>query len=211
MVDVTVKVLTPATTFDLVSLADVKVMLGIPASDTSNDEALALLITNASAVVSVLTNRVFAKEKVRETWRELDSRRLYLLHWPVKETDIESVVCNGMTLPLTSYELEEESGKLSIYSGQAEPIVVTYTGGFDLPDEAPPALQQAATLFVRASKTENEREKTSGVRSIVHKEARIMFFDTSGGSGSGGASASAGQATLDAMSNLLTHYMRLWA
>jgi hypothetical protein len=76
MADRTIKVLEPAQTFALLTLDEAKVMLGIAATDTSSDPQLTQMIDWYSAYVSQVANRVFAKEKVRETWRDLQDRRM---------------------------------------------------------------------------------------------------------------------------------------
>jgi hypothetical protein len=176
------------------------------AADTSSDEQLKWLIDTNSSVVSTLTNRVFAKEKVQETWRCLGSRRLFLTHWPVKEADIESVTTNGVDR--LDWELEEGSGKLSIFTDRSEPIIVTYTGGFDLPEEAPLALKQACGLLVGTSKAEQATAALTGIRMIAHKESRVMFHSNtgSGSSGKGGADTT----TRDAVQSVLSHFVRHW-
>jgi hypothetical protein len=206
MADVTVKILTPADSFALMSLDELKIALGMPSGPGATDEQLQWLIDTNSSVISTMTNRVFAKEKVKETWRCLGSRRVYLTHWPVKEDDIESVTTNGTDR--LDYELEEGSGKLSIFTDRQEPIIVTYTGGYLLPDEAPDALKQACTLMVSTSKAEQAAAALTGVKMIAHKESRVMFHTpTSGGSTSGSSSNSGNAETIAA---LLYHYVRHW-
>jgi len=207
MADVTVKILTPAESFDLISLDELKIALGMPTGETTSDPQLEFLIDVNSDTIATLCNRVFAKERVRETWRCLGSRRVYLTHWPVKEEDIESVTTNGNDR--IDYELEEGSGKLSIFTNRQEPIVVTYTGGFALPDEAPDALKQACALMVSTSKAEQAAAALTGIKMIAHKESRVMFQSTSSGGSSGGGGASA-SATRDTIQALLYHYMRFW-
>ena len=206
MADVTVKILTPADSFALMTLDELKTMLGITSSSTANDEQLEMLIDANSSVISTLCNRVFAKEEVRETWRCLGSRRVYLTHWPVKEADIESVTTNGTER--VDYELEEGSGKLSIFTDRQEPIVVHYTGGYLLPDEAPDALKQACSLMVVTSKAEAAAASLTGVRMIAHKEARVMFHTPTSGSGGGGGSATG--VSSKTVEGLLGHYIRHW-
>ncbi|HVG51165.1 MAG TPA: hypothetical protein VM867_05985 [Xanthobacteraceae bacterium] len=207
MADVTVKILEPAINFDLISLEELKLALGLPvAADPASDPQLEFLIDVNSSVISTLTNRVFAREKVRETWRCLGTRRVYLTHWPVKEEDIESVTTDG--LDNIDYELEEGSGKLSIFTGRTEPIVVTYTGGFNLPDDAPDALKQAAALMVSTSKGEQAAAALTGVRMIAHKESRVMFHSNTGTSSGGGGGAS--NNTRETVKALLHHYTRQW-
>jgi hypothetical protein len=213
MADIIIKILQPADNFALMTLDELKTVLGIASSDTSNDPQLQQLIDWYSASVSQITNRVFAREKVRETWRDLGSRRVFLSHWPVKETDIESVECpRGALVPGTDYELEEGSGKLSLFGSRAEPIVVTYTGGFVLPDEAPDDLKNAAAILIRQGRTAAQRDAVAGIRSISHKDSRVMFFDPNQSSGGGGAAAGASGGSLEAIRAvhaMLYHYSRL--
>ena len=211
MADITIKVLEPATSFALMTLDEIKLMLGVASGDTASDAQLQQLIDWYSAYVSQIANRVFAREKVRETWRDLQGRRVFLSHWPVKEADIVSVEAPyGTLMAGTDYELEEGSGKLSLFGSRAEPIVVTYTGGFNLPDEAPDDLKNAASILVRKGRTESQREATAGIRSISHKDQRVMFFDPNQSSG-GGSSSTGGASTeaIRAVHALLYHYSRL--
>jgi len=213
MADVTIKIIEPADSFALMTLDEVKLMLGVASADTASDDQLQQLIDWYSAYVSQVANRVFAREKVRETWRDLQGRRIFLSHWPVTEDDIESVEAprgGGSLVAGTDYELEERSGKLSLFGARTEPIVVTYTGGFDLPSEAPDDLKNAASILVRKGRTESQREATAGIRSISHKDQRVMFFDPNQSSG-GGSSSTGGASTeaIRAVHALLYHYSRL--
>src|SRR5580765_78311 len=220
--DSIIKVITPATSIDFMTLEEIKAALGIADTDTTQDEELAKQITMMSDIIAVQCNRSnldrhsFAKEKVQETWRELDSPRVYLSHWPVKTDDIESVYCpRTNSTPSLAYptndpgwELEEHSGKLSLFGGQSEPISVTYTGGYDLPDECPPALKASCEILIRSWRIWNQRQLTSGIRSISHKDARVMFFDPNVLMKQQGSTplATAGQTVKD----MLYHYMRFW-
>jgi len=179
MVDIILKTITPASSFDLLSLAELKAMLGIADTDTSQDAVLQTYITQYSDIISIECNRVFAKEEMRETVRCLQPRRYYVSHWPVKEDDITSIETpRGTIVDPSTYEIEEESGKIEfISSGQAEPIVVTYTGGYLLPDEAPPALKAACEMLIREARMYALRVATAGMRSLVHKDSRVQFFD----------------------------------
>lgn len=181
MADVIIKIIEPADTFDLLSLDEFKLMAGIAENDTSQDEEIAAQITRFSDVVATMCARVFAKEELSETWRNLNGgKRLYLSHWPVKADDIISIESpRGTPIAPDAWEIEEESGKIELFGVQSatEPIVVTYTGGFDLPDEAPPALKQATELLMREYRALSARLGLGGIRSISHKEARVMYFD----------------------------------
>ena len=134
--------------------------------------------------------------------------RVFLTHYPVKEEDIESVESpKGTVLDVADYEIEEHSGKLLLGGAYGE-VVVTYTGGYDLPDEAPLPLQQALTVMVRETKTAAAAVELSGIRMISHKEARVQFHAPTGTSSStrtGTTSSGASQA----LDRLLQHYTRL--
>jgi hypothetical protein len=211
MADITIKVLEVADSYDLCTLDEMKQMLGLGVTTPTDDEALQMWITQYSDVIATMCNRVFAKEKVAETWRgdapPYENYRVFLSHYPVADADVESVaVAGGGLVDPANYELENKSGKLSIYGGFSEPLVVTYTGGYDLPEEAPEALKQALALLVQAGRTHLARQVTSGIRSISHRESRVMFFDALAGGTKGANSplAVAGE-TVDA---LLYHYIR---
>ena len=89
-----------------------------------------------------------------------------------------------------------------------EPVVITYTGGYDLPEDAPPSLKQAAGLMIRQGKTEAASAAVSGVRMIAHKESRIMFHPPSGRGSGQTSSSSVGSSALSAVDKLLDHYRR---
>jgi hypothetical protein len=206
MADVTVKIITPATEFALMSLDELKTALGAPTGTAASDAQWEWLIDANSATISELCNRVFAKEEVEETWRDVQNgQRIYLTHYPVAATDIQSVMTNGGDR--LDYELEETSGKLQIFTNFAEPIVVHYTGGFLLPDDAPLPLKQALTLMSANWKAQLAMVQVTGVRMIAHKEARVMFHTPTTG-GTGGGSSVAGVPA--AVESILSQYTRFW-
>jgi hypothetical protein len=183
MADVTVHVLTPATTTDLVTLDECKLLSGILLTDTSQDAYLTMQISIQSDIVALMCNRVFAREEVEESWRqmqvdpEIGGPRLFLTHWPVAAADIETVLMNETELTPDLWDLEERTGKLSNYVGWGEPAVVTYTGGYILPDDAPLPLKHATALLVNEARRQQQRESIEGIRSLSHKHARVQFFD----------------------------------
>jgi len=213
MADRTIEVLDPATEFDLLTLEEAKLWLGVPATDTSEDELLAMWITVFSATVSELCNRCFAKERVTETWRETYNGRLFLSHWPIKHQDVELVTDFYGDIDPTMYELEQESGKLSFIANPGgvsssrwnSPAVVTYTGGYALPGEAPEPLKYAVVLLIRDEKIRRQTAQVAGIRQIMHKHARVVFFDPNAV-----LIKTAGMKSpaLQAATNLLHKYMR---
>jgi hypothetical protein len=185
MADRTIEILDEATEFDLLTLEEAKIRLGMSTTDTSQDELLTSWISDFSQVVASLCNRIFAKQRVTETWRETYDGRLFLSQWPVKQNDIELVTDAGVELTTAQYELEGKSGKLSCIAnpgGAASspwltPAVVTYTGGYVLPDEAPLPLKRATVLLIRDEKIRLQQAQVAGIRQIMHKHSRVAFFD----------------------------------
>jgi hypothetical protein len=217
MSDITIKVLDPPASNALMTLENAKIMLGISAADTTNDAQLQMAIDQNSAVLHSQANRRgygFGKQKVRETHRCVapvccpdGSYRLWLMLWPVMEADIESVESPaGTVLDPTAYELEEQSGKLTIWGGGSE-FVVVYSGGFDLPDNAPPDLQFAISIKVRETRTEAAQAAVTGIRMISHESARVMFHSPTQSASSGGT-GTAGTAAQKTVQNLLVPYTR---
>jgi len=214
MADVTVKVIQAADSYDFLTLDEAKLYLNIPSTDTSQDEWLTMMISINSAYIAEICNRTFAKETVVETWREIYDGRVFLTRWPVKETDITGVISAGYDWPV--FELEEASGKLSnvaLYQAESsqwdQSVVIQYTGGYQLPDEAPLPLKQATAMLIRDEKIALQQAAVSGIRQLSHKGARVMFFDvnatiaklnTSGGK-------SPGRQLVD---TFLRQYMRIW-
>ncbi|HEY2245694.1 MAG TPA: hypothetical protein VGH47_16000 [Xanthobacteraceae bacterium] len=218
MADIIVKVLQPASSYDLATLAEIKLMLGIQPTDTTEDALLSMWITAYSDVIATLCRRVFAKEQVEESWRgdlmpfNTDNGRVFLTHYPVADPDLLTVTApDGSTIASTGYELENRSGKLQFFNAAAwsEPIRITYSGGYLLPDEAPPALKQALGLLVQNARIWQSRALTSGVRSISHRESRVQFFDINAAVAKMHGAGPLGMAN-DMVTSLLSAYMRLY-
>src|SRR5215510_13060912 len=93
----TLHVITPATDFSLMSLEDFKTALRI--TGTQDDVFLQGVIDRASDEIATLCNRVFAKEKVTEIFRNIPEFgiHLWLARWPVRDEEIESVLINDTT------------------------------------------------------------------------------------------------------------------
>jgi hypothetical protein len=217
MADRTIIVLVPATNFDFLTVDECKLLLGLDLTDTADDAELKAMISINSATIAKMCKRTFAQEKVRESWRKIGKNRLYLSHWPIKQdSDIESVTAAGGLLDPSAYELEPDSGKLSIYSPDAsgagtaywdEPATVVYTGGYILPDEAPLPLKHATAILVREDRLRNMQAQVGGIKSISHEGRSVSYFDPSLL-----LRATQGRAPgLQAAENLAKHYMRIEA
>lgn len=212
MADVRVKVLEPPEHTSFLSLREAKLLLGLPANggDVTADEQLELQIAIASAQIMRLCNRMMAKQKVVETWRDFAATKLFLRHFPVEEDAIEEVTIGGRgALTPDDYELEEESGTLWGFGRFAAPVVITYSGGYELPEDAPLDLKQATLLMLSQARSQATRESIEGIRMIAHKDSRVIFFDPNQqvkAAGAGGATRSG----IPAVDSLLDHYTRLW-
>jgi hypothetical protein len=216
MADISVKVLEPADSYDLCTLDEIKIMIGIAPGDTTEDELLSLWITQYSDVIAAMCNRVFAKEKVIETWRgdtmplDTDNGRIFLTHYPVADADLETISGPDGTNITGGWELENASGKLQFFSATwSAPIRITYTGGYDLPEDTPPALKQALALLVNNARIYHSRSLTSGVRSISHRESRVQFFDVNAAMAKMGGNTPMGFAS-EMINSLLYKYTRIY-
>jgi hypothetical protein len=216
MADISYNVIVPAESYDLATLDEIKTMIGISPTDTSEDELLAMWITQYSDVIATMCNRVFAYEQVAETWRgdtkpfDTDNARIFLTHYPVSPTDIVQVTGPDGSDLSQSYELEQKSGKLQFFNcSWSEPIRITYSGGYQLPDAAPPALKQALTMLVQIARVWQSRSLTAGVRSISHRESRVQFFDIFQELGKMGAPGPLGVAQ-GMLNSLLYKYIRFY-
>jgi hypothetical protein len=206
-----ITVLKPAPDIALVTLYEAKVALKIPTTSTADDELLRFMILRASDEVQTLCSRFFPKEQVIETFREIENpiTKLYLSRWPVKSDDIVSVEVDGNG---ADFDIDSESGKLSLWGGNfwAETVIATYSGGYAIPQEVPPALRQAVLLFTRDAYYSAQRGDSS-IRSITHKESRIMYFDPNAKSGSSGGGGASGSPAQRAAKDLLQRFTRLTA
>jgi hypothetical protein len=218
MVDVTVKVLEPASYLSFLSLEEAKKALGLPATGSTPeaDDQLQFQIDSASAIIFRLCNRMFAKTTVMETWRDNRHETTYLRLWPVEDDDVFYIgPINGPVvwppppppIPAGSFELENFSGKLR----KGGDFSVIYSGGYLLPDDAPDDLKHACIMLLRQQRTETARESVEGIRMIAHKESRVIFFDPNAAGAKTTQAALSGSSGIPTVDALLEHYVRFWA
>jgi hypothetical protein len=181
-------VITKSDTYDLVTLAEMKMKMFIPTTDTSKDALLQELITNISETIAKMCNRVFAYEKVDESYYQLSddcyTQRLYLSRWPVVKTDIETFMQNQIDISSWLADgtcvLEEETGTIYLSSSNGPwtgQVDVVYSGGYQLPDGAPGTLKFAVEAVIRESYMSWIRNPALfGVRLLTHKQARIGYY-----------------------------------
>lgn len=174
---------TEDTPVDLITIEDLKLDLSI--EDDDEDERLEASITRLSKLIASECGRIFGLSFGVETF-EFDQgettrpgSKLSLSLYPVDE--IESVVLNGSEVE--DYTVDKDAGLIWIngvsWSGT---VVVTYSGGYNLPDDAPAELQSAVIEAVR------ERRLTAGqdtsVQSTGSGDTRVSYFNARESSGS---------------------------
>jgi hypothetical protein len=209
-------VIKAAENWSLVTLYEAKLALNMPQSTTTSDDQLELLIKWASEEIALMCNRNFARETVTERFDDMagiSPPRLYLSYAPVRQ--ITTVTDNGTLLLTTDYRVDIKNGIVYMNGGWSGPAEITYEGGYDLPFDAPKGLGQAAMLLMKEAYYSNIRGDTT-IRSISHKESRVMYFDPNaankgggGGSGAGGIAAP-GSTARKAVDRLLQKYTRFY-
>lgn len=200
----------PAEDVSLVSLYEAKLALNMTSSSQFLDDQLELMIEWASAEIAAMCNRTFAKETVIERFSEGDtynSNRVYLSRYPV--TEITAVDEDGDPLSLdVDYQVNYETGLITrVDSAWFTPTSFSYTGGYELPHEAPKALRQAAVLMTREAYYATTRGDAS-IRMVAHKESRVIYFDPN--SKTGASVGGSGSPARRSISDLLKHFMRFY-
>lgn len=204
-------VIKPAQSLSLVSLYEAKLALNLQGqTDAVLDEQLEMMIEWSSAEIAAMCNRTFARETVIETFSRVgEHNRIYLSRYPVKE--ITAITEDGETLVVDDdYTLELANGlMLRKDAGWYAPVSISYTGGYDLPNDAPKALRQAALLKTREAYYAMSRGDAS-IKTIKHKESSVTYFDPNQQSKSLGGGGSGGSAATRAIGDLLKHFTRFW-
>lgn len=175
-------IVTPATTFNLTTVAAVRTQLGL--TDNSETENLARWISQASDTIAKFCNRIFAEETVAETFR-LKRREFGLLLTRFPASAIVSVVENDTTLTTVSdYELASDGsgGVLNRLRNDRDSewpigkIVVTYTAGYALPNGLPEGIERAAIMLV--SQYRNTSDRDPQIRSeAIEGSGSTSYFD----------------------------------
>jgi hypothetical protein len=174
-------VLVPAATHDVTTLDIVKDELGI--DDNNSDTRLSRWITETSDYMERWCNRVFCLEQVSELWRSSEDFGLY---WPTSYTthgsfmeprplvlrrypivQIDTINEQDTVLDAINYEVDGEVGRVwrTTDDGAARmhwwgsPISVVYSGGWDGPDNMPPALQQACLTLIKIRNDGRTRDR----------------------------------------------------
>ena len=173
---------------DLISLDDLKLALGI--TGTADDVVLQAAITFQSRLIAEYCDRRFGLAQVLETFtldhyeNMLTRQALTLSLYPVVEiTDV--AITNGAGAPdyhfdpasgrLWPWTVEGWSGGYRAYGGWGgTTVAVSYSGGYDLPEECPARLQRAVIDAVNAGHTSGTRDPT--IREGQHGDTRISYY-----------------------------------
>lgn len=167
---------------DLISLDDLKLALGI--TDDSHDAELQAAITFQSRIIAEYCHRRFGRAEALETFTfdpgeyMLTRQALTLSLYPVAE--ILEISSAGATA--ADYEFDSASGR--VWGGWSGTVAVVYSGGYDLPEEAPARLQKAVIEAVREGQTSGARDPS--IREVQHGDTRISYFTSSTSSASPG-------------------------
>lgn len=187
-----VEVVTPPASYDLTTLATVKEALGLTTSD--HDSLLARLIAAASGAYVEVTNRWWAREQIRETFRGAGWNRTVLTRSPVISFDGFKI--GGDVEDET--ELISESPETGLIgraegfpkAGTTPNIEITYTAGYvtrpineatsdaiDLPADVEQAVVQAVgILFKRRDKIEVQSERI-GDYAVTYRDSIQVLRD----------------------------------
>jgi uncharacterized phiE125 gp8 family phage protein len=174
------EVITPAETFDLTTLANVKAEFSSIADD-SEDANLSRWITAASDSVSRYCKRVFAFQTYAETFYVSQFKsELLLAQYPVAE--VASVVENDLTLDEGAAEVHADTGALIRLIADRPgwwplgKIVVTYSAGFADDTNGPtlpPAVERATTQLVGMFRFRVKRDPS--VREVTLDDRRVTY------------------------------------
>lgn len=161
-------VVTPATSADLVSLAETKAVLGVDGSD--DDALIQIFITQASDALARFCKRVFAHEGVKQSVRTEDGdaighQPVVLRRRPVELTGFGASI-NGVAVEAGRLEVDPSAGLLWLldeignqmkWPARAS-VEITYSAGYSLPTGTPAALKRACILLVNHYRASTARD-----------------------------------------------------
>lgn len=186
---------TATANIDLISLANLKLGIGIAADDTSEDTELGVRITRASSLIAEQCNRRLAYADAVETFIT-DSRffrgrhslqgqleyipgdrhPLSLRLYPVAE--IASVELNGTAIDETAYDFDADNGLIWLIGGTwSGKTVVTYSGGY-ASDAVPMPLQEAVVAIVRDARwsASTSDSDTGALRQVTDADQTVGYY-----------------------------------
>jgi hypothetical protein len=180
-------IVTPAASAALTDVNAAQAELGL--DGTEDITYIQQQIAAASAAIASWCGRTFAREVLREVWRDVSWQEVVSLsRYPV--ASIASVVADGETLAAEDYECDIESGMLYRLSADertrwtARKLTVNYTAGYILPGNAgrnlPHDVQRACILMVAAQ--HNARGRDPLLRSESAQDVgQVSYLDPRAG------------------------------
>lgn len=189
------RVITPAPSFDLVTVDQVKATLGIETADTSQDAALLQHIAAVSAAINRYCDRVFVQQVYRDQFRVVRNwlppgDPLMIRQPPIAFDELgvplATVTEDGGVVEVVAWEVNASSGEFYRIDGAlvsqwiGTTVLIDYTGGFD---PIPADVQAAALEWIGARYYWVGREP--GLRAETIPDLITQTFD----SGSGGVAS----------------------
>jgi uncharacterized phiE125 gp8 family phage protein len=175
-------VITPASSFDLATLAAVKAGLGV--TDGAEDTTLPPLIKAASAAIATFCNRVLVEEGLQEVFRSNhDDFGILLSRYPVNVT---AIVENLTTLtPTVDFEADQASGYVSrLRSGRdcwwgPGTITIDYSAGYTL-ETMPGDIVHALITLVAHYRSSASRDPLVRSETIDGAGSTEFYFRSAG-------------------------------
>lgn len=166
------RVIKPAKSHALISLAQAKDMCGIKAADTSRDAEVGLLVAQLSAAIENYCDRVFVLQEYRDQHRypclgfgePLRTRQFPIVVDDFGEASL-TVTVDGAVIDPSGYDLDIDFGRIyPISFGWGALVVVDYAAGFD---PIPADVQAAVSHWVGGSWTSKGRDPAIRSETIV--------------------------------------------
>jgi hypothetical protein len=129
-------IVTPATTRDLVTLADLREQLQFKPTDTADDIWLQKVISRTSLQIEQYCNRIFAQQGYQDSWGIVTGEQgapLILAQAPIGASTL--VTIDGTALTASDFTVDANAGLLyratdPLAWQSTSTLVVSYNGGF---------------------------------------------------------------------------------
>lgn len=173
------EIITPATSYGLVTLANFKIDAGI--TTDADDEYLERAILRASQAAATYCDRVFAVEMVADTFERMGcTTSLRLSRYPIIE--VTAATADGVALTEgDDFRVDKQTGRIYPVSGYwSDPLVITYSAGLD---PIPLDLQGAVGEMVKALQFNRSRDPSLRSENILSGLYAYTLFDANSGAG----------------------------
>ena len=183
-----VTVSVPPSTTKLITLADLKAILGI--TDSASDTLLGNIIQRGSDAIARFCNRVFAQRTIIETLPGPGGQLLKLKFSLI--VTLTSIAYDGETVDSDSYTLIEPAAGIVFcesywaYTGHKSSYTATYAHGYNLPDMSgadtlPHDIQQAALELCKGMWLARQRDPSVSMESVP--DVYTVQYGGNGGKG----------------------------